>query len=182
MPRSYRSQKKIWANVVRRVTERSHCARHDTSRWIEIRVGWMSAALILGAVFLACPELASAQETCCPKSISADQTIEKVPEAWTAEQDEFVSSLVGIAFYSGPPEEKAMLAYDRWTKRNGLEYGIWHFQPKSSHRIWLSCRYSYARVVLVRQLPAEASECIVTYDPKVSVSGCSPGVRKIACH
>jgi len=182
MPRSYRSQKKIWANVVRRVTERSHCARHDTSRWIEIRVGWISAGLILGFVFFARPEFAFAQETDCPESISVYQTIDKIPEDWTAKQDELASTLAGIAIYSGPPEEKALLKYDRWTKRNGLEYGTWHFPAKSSQRIWLSCRYSFTRVVLVRQLPAETSECVVTYDPKVSVSGCSPGVRKIACH
>ena len=107
MPRSYRSQKKIWANVVRRVTERSHCARHDTSRWIEIRVGWISAGLILGFVFFARPEFAFAQETYCPESISVYQTIDKIPEDWTAKQDELASTLAGIAIYSGPPEEKA---------------------------------------------------------------------------
>lgn len=168
--------------MVHWVTERWHFARHDRSRWIQIRVRWIGAALMAGALFFACPEFASAQETYCPKVISVDQTIEKAPEGWTAGQDESVSSLAGIAFYSGPPEEKALLKYDRWTKRNGLEYGIWHFQPKSSHRIWLSCRYSYTRVVLVRQLSAETSECMVTYDPKVSVTGCSPAVRNIACH
>jgi hypothetical protein len=141
----------------------------------------MSAALILGQLFFACLQLAAAQETYCPTFISVDQTIEKVPEGWTARQDESASALAGITFYSGPPEEKASLVYDRWTKHNGFAYGVWHFQPKSSHRIWLSCSYSFTRVVLVKQLPAETSECTVTYDPKVSVSG-SPEIRKITCH
>jgi hypothetical protein len=36
-------------------------------------------------------------------------------------------------------------------------------------------------VVLAKQLPAETSECTVTYDPKVTISG-SPEIRKIDCH
>lgn len=144
------------------------------------RVQWMSVPLILGALFFACPELALSQETYCPDAISVTQTSESVPEGWTARQDESASILAGITFYSGPPEEKASLVYDQWTKRNGLAYGVWHF-PKSFHRIWLSCRYSFTRVVLVKQLPANTSECTVAYDPKVSVSG-SPEIRKITCH
>jgi hypothetical protein len=148
---------------------------------IEFYVGWIAAVLILVRMFFALPESAVAQESYCPKSISVTQTIEKVPEGWSAGQDEFASTLAGIAFYSGPPKEKALLKYDRWTKRNGLAYGVWHFQPKSSYRIWLSCRYSFTRVVLAKQLPADTTECTVTYDPKVLVAG-SPGIRTITCH
>jgi hypothetical protein len=140
----------------------------------------MSVALILGAVFLACPKFASAQEKYCPESVSVVQTSENVPEGWTARQDEATSTLAGITFYSGLPEDKESLVYDQWTRRNGLAYGVWRFS-KSPPRIWLSCRYSYTRVVLVKQLPAKTSECTVTYDPKVSVAG-SPEIRKISCH
>jgi len=146
-----------------------------------LHVTWMSAALILGALFFARPEPASAQETYCPENISVEQTVARVPQGWTVGQDDAASMLSGITFYSGPPEEKASLVYDQWTKRNGLAYGVWHFQPKSSHGIWLSCRYSSTRVVLAKQLPAETSECTVTYDPKVMISG-SPEIRKIDCH
>jgi len=144
------------------------------------RMEWMSVAVILGTLFFACPEFASSQETYCPALISVAQTSESVPQGWTARQDESASTLAGVTFYSGPPEEKASLVYDEWTRRNGLAYGVWHF-PRSSHRIWLSCRYSFTRVVLVRQLPADTSECTVTYDPKVSVSGL-PEIRKMTCH
>lgn len=149
-------------------------------RLLRVHVPWVSVALILGAALLACPEFASSQEKYCPESISVAQTIENVSEGWTARQDESASILAGVTFYSGPPEEKSSLVYDQWTRRNGLAYGVWHF-PKSSHRIWLSCRYSFTRVVLVKQLPAETSECTVTYDPRVSVSGL-PEIRKMACH
>jgi hypothetical protein len=154
---------------------------HGSSRPTKFHVKWISAALIVGSLFFASPEPASAQETYCPESISVEQTVAKIPEGWTVRQDEAASTLEGITFYSGPPEEKASLVYDQWTKRNGLAYGVWHFQPKSSHPIWLSCRYSSTRVLLAKQLPAETSECIVTYDPKATVSG-SLEIRKIDCH
>jgi hypothetical protein len=146
----------------------------------KLHVKWISAALILGALFFTFSEPASAQAY-CPESISVEQSIAKIPQGWTVGQDEAASTLAGVTFYSGPPEEKASLVYDQWTKQNGLAYGVWHFQPKSSHGIWLRCRYSSTRMVLVKQLPAETSECTVTYDPKVSVSG-SPEIRKIDCH
>ena len=154
---------------------------HSSSQWTRFHAKWISAALILGSLFFACLKPASAQETYCPESISVEQTVAKIPEGWTVRQDEAASTLEGITFYSGPPEEKASLVYDQRTKRNGLAYGVWHFQPKSSHPIWLSCRYSSTRVLLAKQLPAETSECTVTYDPKVTVSG-SLEIRKIDCH
>jgi hypothetical protein len=159
----------------------THVAQRDIPRWLELPIKSTSAALILGALFFAFPKAALSQEKYCPESISVDQKIEKAPEGWTVGRDEFPSTLAGITFNSGPPAEKASLKYDRWTKRNGLAYGVWHFQPNSPHRIWLGCRYSFTRVVLVKQLPAETSECTVTYDPKVAVSG-DPEIRNIACH
>lgn len=154
---------------------------HGSLRRTKFHVKWISAALIVGLRFFACPEPASAQETYCPESISVEQTVATIPEGWTVRQDEAASTLEGITFYSGPPEEKASLVYDQWTKRNGLAYGVWRFQPKSSHPIWLSCRYSSTRVFLAKQLPAETSECTVTYDPRVTVSG-SLEIRKMDCH
>jgi hypothetical protein len=141
----------------------------------------IGAAFILGSLSFACPEPASAQETYCPERISVEQTVTRIPEGWTVRQDEAASTLGGITFYSGPPEEKASLVYDQWIKRKGVAYGVWHFQPKSSHPIWLSCRYSSTRVVLAKQLPAETSECTVSYDMKVTIAG-SPEIRKIHCH
>ena len=141
----------------------------------------MTAALVLGSLIFTRPELVVAQEILCPESISVRQTIEKVPEGWTAGQDEVPSTLVGITFFSGPPAERAPLVYDKWTKRNGMAYAVWHFPGKLSSRIWLSCRYSLTRVVLVKQLSVGTSECAVTYDPKELVAG-EPKIREITCH
>ena len=141
----------------------------------------LRAAFFLGSLVFGCPAFVLAEETYCPESISVTQTIEKVPEGWTAGQDEVRSTLAGITFFSGPPNEGAALVFDKWKKHNGMAYGVWHFQRKSPYRIWLSCRYSFARVVLSKQLPADTTECIVTYDPKELVSG-DQKIRNITCH
>jgi hypothetical protein len=147
----------------------------------EPSAAWVIDALILSTLIFVFPQAAFSQETLCPETISVKQTIEKVPQGWTAGQAEDGSTLAGITFFSGPPEERASLVYDKWTKRNGLAYGVWHFQPDPAHRIWVSCRYSGTRVVLAKPLPADTTECTVTYDQNVQVAG-EPRIRKISCH
>jgi hypothetical protein len=72
----------------------------------------------------------------------------------TAGNDEADHILAWITFLSGPPDEKASLVYDNWKKRDGLVYAVWNFQPDSTHRIWLSCRYANTDVVLIKELPS----------------------------
>jgi|SRR5579859_34642 len=127
------------------------------------------------------PHAAYAQDVYCPKSIAVKQTADKVPDGWTAGQDKSPIQLSAITFYDGPPEQEASLAYDSWTKRNGLAYGVWRFTPNSGQGTWLSCHYSGTNVVFSKKLPASTSECTVTYDPKVTVAG-NPEIQKIACH
>jgi len=63
---------------------------HGSSRPTKFHVKWISAALILGSLFFACPEPVSAQETYCPESISVEQTVTKIPEGWTVRLDEAI--------------------------------------------------------------------------------------------
>jgi hypothetical protein len=123
---------------------------------------------------------APAADTYCPNSIAVKQSIEEVPEGWKAVEGGARLQLSGITFFSGPPQEKASLAYDSWVKRKGLAYGVWHFEPKSGRRIWLSCSYANTSVVLTKPMPAETSECRVTYDPNALVGGL-PKIKGIAC-
>ncbi|HTD21950.1 MAG TPA: STY0301 family protein [Terriglobales bacterium] len=160
---------------------RQCCLQRICSRSFDFGVRYWLAAFILASLIFVSPRLVSAQEGYCPASISVKQTIEKTPEGWTAGQDKTPHNLSGITFYDGPPEQEASLAYDSWTKRNGLAYGVWHFTANSSPGTWLSCHYSSTSVVLSKGLPASTSECTVTYNPKVSVDGL-PEVQKIACH
>ena len=167
------------------ITRSQECGSASTPRElvfpVQLKSAWITAALILGSFVFVRPQPGFAQTTYCPESVFVNQAIDKIPEGWTPGQEDVPSALAGIAFFSGPPEEKAALVYNRWTKRSGLAYAVWHFQPKSSHRIWLTCRYSFTRVVLTKQLPASTSECTVTYDLNVSVSG-EPTIRKMVCH
>jgi hypothetical protein len=121
-----------------------------------------------------------AQQSYCPQSISVKQTPANIPEGWTASQDNMPNVWEGVTFYSGPPEDNASLVYHRWAKRNGVESGIWHFAPKSSPPIWLSCRYSFTSVTLSRQLSADTTECTVTYKARTSPAE-SLQIQKIAC-
>jgi hypothetical protein len=122
-----------------------------------------------------------AEQSYCPQSIAVKQTLANVPEGWTAGHDDMPNTWDGVTFYSGPPEEKASLVYDRWTKGNGSEMGIWHLAQKSSPPIWLSCRYAYTNVTLARQLSADTTECTVTY--KARTSSLEPlEIQRVACH
>jgi len=145
-----------------------------------MQVTWIFNALALIILTLG-TSTCLAQDKYCPQSISVDQKIENAPSGWAASDDHSASSLAALTFFSGPPSEDASLKYDRWTVRNGLAYATWKFEPDSPGGIWLTCRYSSTRVVLTKKLPQNISECTVTYDPKVQVSG-SPEIRKIACH
>jgi hypothetical protein len=136
--------------------------------------------ITLGFVFIL-TGAAYAQDGYCPKSIAVTQTADKVPDGWTAGQDKSPNDLSALTFFDGPPDQEASLAYDSWTKRNGLAYGVWHFTPNSSQGTWLSCHYAGTNVVLNKKLPASTSECTVTYDPKVTVAG-NPEIKKITCH
>jgi hypothetical protein len=136
--------------------------------------------LLVAVGVAALADHARAVDTYCPESIAVKESVEKVPEGWKAAQGDAPVQLSGVTFFSGPPEEKASLVYDSWIKRHGLAYGVWHFQPKSGPPIWMSCSYANTSVVLTKPMPAETSECRVTYDPNVLVGGL-PEIKGIAC-
>jgi hypothetical protein len=151
------------------------CASRRTGRSVFIGLGVTLALVFISACAV------YAQDAYCPQSVSVKQAVDAVPDGWTAGQDKSPIQLAGITFYDGPPEQEASLAYDSWTKRNGLAYAVWTFTPNSGQGTWLSCRYSGTNVVLSKKLPASTSKCTVSYDPKVTVAG-NPEIKKIACH
>ncbi len=135
------------------------------------------AAVLLGAILLP----AAFAEDYCPASVSARQKIESTPAGWVAGQSDLLSQLSGVTFYSGRPSEKASLVYDKWTEKNGTGSAVWTFSSSSnSERIWLECSYANTSVTLAKELSKNISECRVTYDLKVKVSGL-PQVKEIQC-
>ncbi len=135
------------------------------------------AAVLLGASLLT----SAFAEDYCPASVSVKQAIESTPSGWVAGQNDLPSQLSGVTFYSGHPSEKASLVYDKWTQKNGTGSAVWTFSSSSnSERIWLECSYANTSVTLAKELSKDISECRVTYDLKVKVSGL-PQVEKIQC-
>ena len=162
--------------------ELKQCASRASQIIIRAALAALTFGLGLGFVFLfvlAYP--AYAQDGYCPDSISVTQTADKVPDGWFAGQDKSSLQLSALTFFDGPPIDEASLAYDSWTKHNGLAHGVWHFTPNTMRGTWLSCHYSGTNVVLNKKLPPSTSECTVTYDPKVTIAG-NPEIKKITCH
>lgn len=139
---------------------------------------WFS--VILGWLYLARTGLLYAQGSYCPASISVKQTAGEIPDGWMATQNDIPNTWEEVIFYSGPPKENASLVYDRWTKSNGVESGIWHFTRNAAPPIWLSCRYSFTNVTLPKQLPSNTTECTATY--KARKSPADPlEIQKLVC-
>jgi hypothetical protein len=136
--------------------------------------------LTMALIVCASPSSLFAQQGYCPRSISVKQTAEKVPDGWKSIPDDVLNAWDGVTFYSGPPEEKASLVYDRWTKGNGSESGIWHFARNSSPPIWLSCPYSFTNITMAKQLSPDTTECTVSY--KARTSSVEPlEIQRVVC-
>jgi hypothetical protein len=155
--------------------EQKQCASRRTGRSVCIGLGITLALVLISASAL------QAQDAYCPPSVSVKQAVDAVPDGWFAGQDKSPLQLSALTFFDGPPVEEASLAYDSWTKHNGLAHGVWHFTPNTMRGTWLSCHYSGTNVVLNKKLPPSTSECTVTYDPKVTIAG-NPEIKKIDCH
>ncbi len=121
----------------------------------------------VAVLLLAVPALA--QDRLCPSQIATKQTIEKVPQGWTAKQSTTSHSLAGLTFFDGPPEQEASLVYDEYRNLAKEDHAVWSFDP--SLHIWLSCIYSGTTVVLSKPLPSKTTECRVTYSRQEYVDG-----------
>lgn len=144
------------------------------------RAAWLSGPALAGMLLFFLALDARAEIISCPASIATKQELQTVPSEWTASKDALPSNLANIAFYSGPPDQKASLVSDTRVTRGGLIYATWRFQAKRTESIWLSCSYSSTIVILSKTISTEITACTVTYNPKVSVAGL-PEIQKIEC-
>jgi hypothetical protein len=138
---------------------------------------WSRHILFILSVVFACGVYVSAQTSYCPQSVTVKQTIDKLPDGWSTLQDDSPNALATLTFFSGPPDQKQSLVYDKWVRESGLARAEWHFTKSTT--IWLTCGYASTNIALARQLPS-VTQCTVTYDPKVQVAG-SPSIQKIDC-
>ena len=117
----------------------------------------------------------------CPDQIKTEQKAKTPPAGWETSNTwnnllpDNGHALNGIAFYSGPPKEGALLAPDQ-TKTRGKKFtSIWQFQP-GKEKYWFACTYDQTTVVLTKQLPDRPLRCEVSY------SGTSPVPVKQVCN
>jgi len=123
-------------------------------------------------------DISRALDQYCPKEITTRQAIENAPPGWTAASDKTPQILAGITFFDGPPEQEASLVYDSYTKSKTVDVALWRFD-RSAH-IWLSCSYHATAVKLSKPLPAQTTECRVTYSREVHIDG-NGEIESIRC-
>lgn len=121
-----------------------------------------------------------AEPVACPDSVKVEQKLSGVAPGWTAAVDDSPHHLAGITFFDGPPADKVSLVYDKATEAGGKFIATWTFNPKSSEKVWVACRYAGTSVVLQRALPEKTSACTATYDNKQKVAGL-PLLEKLVC-
>ena len=121
-------------------------------------------------LFWACS--AAAKAASCPDTIDVQQQLTTPIAGWTAALDDTPHQLSGVAFYDGPPKEKASLVYDQMTRAAGKETAIWRFAPGSDRQTWMACSYSGTMIVLAKALPPKTVGCSVTYNRRQLVAGC----------
>jgi hypothetical protein len=96
---------------------------HGSTRRTKFHVKWITVALIVGSLFFACPEPASAQETYCPESISVEQTVAKIPEGWAGRLGRMKRPAPwrGLRFIADLPRKKPV-----WCTTSGQSAMAWH--------------------------------------------------------
>ena len=133
---------------------------------------WKLAALVL----LAAGSMPGAGFESCPSQVAVQpQRIAKPISGWSVISSEEPHQLTSIAFYDGDPKENASLAPDQ----AGRQRQVWTLAAQS-RPYWLSCHYSGTTVVLARPLPAAVRQCVVTYEPSVTLEG-MPQIKEISC-
>ncbi len=133
---------------------------------------------MIGLILLA-QTAAAADAVQCPARVEARQQISAPVPGWSVSAGDEPHLLAGITFYDGKPEEKASLAPDSETKRNGKTISTWTF-ASGEHGTWLACRYAWTSVVLTRELPKRVTKCSVVYNTRQEVAGL-PEIESIDC-
>ena len=119
-------------------------------------------------------------ESLCPATISVEQRVNNPPEGWEAAQSDAKMQLSMVTFFDGPPAERASLKYDRELKEKHEWAALWTLAP-SARGYWLRCAYENTTGVLLRQLPAEVTNCKVIYERKEFAANGLPAIRHVAC-
>ncbi len=116
----------------------------------------------------------------CPATVDVQQRLTSMVDGWTPVIDDSPHKLIGVAFYDGPPQEKASLMYDDIKKTAGKEVATWRFPADSKRQTWMVCSYSGTAIQLSKSLPAKTSTCQITYNRTQQLSGL-PVIETLSC-
>lgn len=104
----------------------------------------------------------------CPDQIKTEQKAKTPPAGWETSNTwsdllpDNGHALNGVGFYSGPPNEGALLAPDQ-TKTRGKKFTSTWYLPPVKEKYWFACTYDQTTVVLTKQLPDRPLRCEFSY-------------------
>lgn len=110
----------------------------------------------------------------CPSTIETKQKIRKSLAGWESYEEPFKNRLRVVMFFDGHPSKKASLKYDSEEEYKDGAVLLWELRGPVEY--WLQCGYSETSVKLARRLPANISQCRVSYLPNHG------RISKIDCH
>ena len=122
--------------------------------------------LILSISLQACASTAK-EIYSCPEQISANTTIQSVPEQWSVDADGSKSHyLVGLTFSDGHPSDEFFLRPSETIENSNseLESGVpvYDLSNLEADHAWLVCMYGNTPVTLVKKLKQPYSTCTVS--------------------
>lgn len=126
----------------------------------------------------ACPVFAG--DTFCPNSISVKQKIISLPSSWEAFPETLPYQLKSVSFFEGHPKNRVALVNDNSEIVDDKnEIAMWNF-ISSRKGYWVECIYDQTSIALTKRLAKSVSQCRVTYERNVTISGVQR-IQEIAC-
>lgn len=122
---------------------------------------------------------ACAEGTFCPKVISVKQEITSIPPSWETFAETLPYQLKLVSFFEGHPKNRVALVNDTSEVVEKNEVAIWNF-VSSTKGYWIECGYDQTNITLTQRLANKVSQCRVTYDRDLSISG-AQAIKEINC-
>ena len=116
----------------------------------------------------ACADASCAEQRigCQPEYPGKELSLAIVPHDWTfiAPSKLLLASMFVVV---GPPAERGILQGDHYKlkKKGAYEVRFKHLNLIREYDKWIACSYSSDDIQIVRRLPPEVEQCIVTYTP-----------------
>jgi hypothetical protein len=116
----------------------------------------------------------------CPQKIEVEQRVGVIPEGWEAAQPTTTVSLASVAFFDGPPAERAALKFDSEDVQKRDRVAFWNLPP-NVRGYWISCGYQNTTAVISRRLPENIRSCTVTYERRKRGAAGLQAIKDISC-